>query len=413
MKIFIKENSAYTKLKKYFAPHNMAMETKKGIKKIGIECHNLEGKRFGVGQTLIQLLNEISKRPCLQEKFEFYLYFKKEIPNDEALNASIFKKKILRAPLFPASFNMFYHILIPIRYFKDKLDGFFFPGYMLPAFFRGKSVVVLTNDLWYEIQKGSLPFQYRAAYKIFSWWAAKRASIILTLSETAKKEISAWYKIPPKKISVNPWGLNKNLASFSVSDIEIERIKEKYGIEKDFIFSWGQAFPRRHYKETILAFGKIAKKFPGLQYFLASSDKYNPPILKKLTEEINRKEGREAIIYRDYIENENDLFALAKAAKLVPYISTSEAMGLPPLEALALGTPGLVADNELNREIYSNNIFKVKDPDNADEISEKIDFALSNEQARREIINNRKAIIEKISWNSSLDNLIKIFNKNF
>ena len=57
--------------------------------KIGIECHNLEGERFGVGQTLIQLLESLAKNSArfdlmtpevepqeAKNKFRFVLYFK-------------------------------------------------------------------------------------------------------------------------------------------------------------------------------------------------------------------------------------------------------------------------------------------------------------------------------------------------
>ncbi len=123
------------------------------LKKIGIECHNLEGSRFGVGQTLIQLLEALSQTPGIEEKFEFYLYFKKEIPSDEILKSPVFRKKILRAPYFPPSFTLFYNLLIPICYFIDSLNGFFFPSYMLPAFFVGKSA----DRDWYNNNLSFLP----------------------------------------------------------------------------------------------------------------------------------------------------------------------------------------------------------------------------------------------------------------
>lgn len=383
------------------------------IKKIGIECHNLEGPRFGVGQTLIQLLEAFSQTPRVAEKFEFHLYFKKEIPSDKILESPIFHKKILRAPYLPPSFVLFYHFLIPLRYFIDSLDGFFFPGYMLPAFFIGKSAVVLTNDVHYEIHNGNLPLRYRLAYRVFSWWAIKKADKIITVSAAAKKEISRLYRISADKIEVAPWGLNKELSKLSFSADEIENIKKKFSIKKDFIFSWGQAFPRRHFKEAILAFAKIAKDFPDLQYLAACADKYNPPILAALAQKVNADLGREAIIYKSYIGNQKDLFGLIKAARLVIYVSRCEAMGLPPIEALILKTPAIVADNDLTDEIFNNNAFFVKNPDDIEETAQAIKNGISNETKRREIIENGPRIAEKFSWPAASKNFLEIFDKIF
>ncbi|MDP3057773.1 MAG: glycosyltransferase family 1 protein [bacterium] len=383
------------------------------IKKIGIECHNLEGPRFGVGQTLIQFLEALSQTPGIAEKFEFHLYFKKEIPSDKVLTSHIFHKKILRVPLLPPSFTFFYHFLIPLIYFTDSLDGFFFPGYMLPAFFIGRSAVVLTNDLYYEIHNGNLPLRYRLAYRIFSWWAIKKTDKIITISETAKKELSQLFKIPNEKIEVAPWGLNQELARLSFRDDEIDNIKKKYSIKKDLIFSWGQAFPRRHFQEAILAFAKIAKDFPDLQYLVACADKYNPPVLADLARKINAELGREAIIYRSYIEDQKELFGLVKTARLVIYASESEAMGLPPIEALSLKTPAVVADNDLTHEIFDRYAFFIKNPANVEETAETIKNGILNETKRREIINNGPAIVKKFSWPISSKKILEIFDKIF
>ena len=53
---------------------------------IGIDGHNLEGRRTGVGRYLINLLKEWAKFD-LPQGLKFTLYFKKEIP-DDLLNLS-------------------------------------------------------------------------------------------------------------------------------------------------------------------------------------------------------------------------------------------------------------------------------------------------------------------------------------
>jgi glycosyltransferase involved in cell wall biosynthesis len=85
-------------------------------------------------------------------------------------------------------------------------------------------------------------------------------------------------------------------------------------------------------------------------------DKYNPQIIKKITADINRRLGREGIIYKEYVP-EDKLCQLYANAKLLIYVSSKEAFGLPPLEALAYGVPAVVADEQINHEIYGENSF--------------------------------------------------------
>src|SRR3990167_10480041 len=100
------------------------------------------------------------------------------------------------------SFNIFYHILMPIRAMFDRLDWMFFPNYMLPPLYLRKSIVVLTNDIYYEYKQCAIPFRYKLAYRLFSNWAAKRATKILTPSEAAKKELVRLYGIAADRIFV-------------------------------------------------------------------------------------------------------------------------------------------------------------------------------------------------------------------
>lgn len=387
-------------------------------KRIGIECQNLEGERFGVGQTLIQLLKSLSDN-SESKNYRFILYFNQQIPDDPVLNNPIFEKKILRSrffeKIFNVRFNIFYHILIPIAYHMDRLNGMLFPSYMMPAFFIGKSITVLTNDVYYESHYGNLPFKYKLAYRIFCWLAAKRSNKILSISEFSKKELAKLYKISPEKISVISWGLNDDIKKLDKSPENIKKInaiKQKFGIKDRFILSVGQAFPRRKIRECMMAFEKIASDLPDIQYVVANVDKYNPPIIDNLAKKINDKLGRPAIIRANYLSQE-DILRLFNDTELLIYISSNEAMGLPPMEAVKCGSVPLVADNELTHEMLDDNAFFVSDTENIDIIAKEMKSALTNNEKRQAIEQAGPAAMQKFSWSNYSEKLIKLFKEVF
>lgn len=385
------------------------------IKRIGIECHNLEGKRFGVGQTLIQLLRSLAENKEITGNFHFILYFNKQIPHDPILDNPIFEKKLLKCPLLPPSFNIFYHILLPIAYFKDKIDGFFLVSYMMPAFFMGKSLTVLTNDVYYESHYGNLPFKYKIAYRIFSWLAAKRSDRVLSISEFSKKELSKLYRISPKKISVISWGLNDDIKKLNKSPENIQKIndiKQRLGVKNRFVLSVGQAFPRRKVKECMLAFEKIADDFPDIQYVVANIDKYNPPIIDDLSKKINDRLGRPAIVRANYL-SQDDILYLFNSTELLIYISSNEAQGLPPMEAVKCGSVPLVADNELTHEMLGDNAFFVKNTDDVDSMASEMRSALTDDMKRRAIAEHGPSAMQKFSWSAYGGKLIKLFEEVF
>jgi len=428
--------------KKQCSPSSEAL--KYFMRKIAIECHNLENQRWGIGRHLSKILEEISKKPELQKEFRFYLYFKSFAPNDPYLNNPIFTKRVLKIPFLRPSYNIFFHILLPLAYIRDRIDVAFFPGFMLPLFFFGKSLVVLTNDIYYEYKTGNLPLRYRIGYRLFSNWAAKRATKITTYTKSAKKEVARLFKIPLERIIVNYLGvqapqihpfryirpipatglarrspelreeLKKHHTPPDLANLELTATSKTISAElvgKDYLVYVGQAFPRRRAKETIRAFEILAPKFPDLKLILVGQDKYNPPILKKLAKEINERLGEIKVMHYDYIDSDEELKSLISGAKLFIYLSTSEAMGLPPLEALSMGTPPLVKDNDLNREIYEGNAFYVADETDPEKIALAIERALNNKEKKKEIIENAQRVVSKFSWQNHTEKLLQILRK--
>lgn len=364
--------------------------------RVGIECESIEGESWGVGRIIKKLLEEIANNPELQKEFKFFLYFKSSIPDFPYLKNPIFTKRVIWPRFLPSSFSLYYYVFLPISLYFARLDAVFFPNYMLPIIFRGKSLVILTEDVYYEAQRGDLPGRYKLAYRIFSSWAASHAVKIMAISENSKTEVSKFFGIEPEKIVVASLG--------------VDRPKTQQGNLKDvsnYILYVGQAFPRRHLKETMLAFEKIEKDFPDLNFIAIGYDKYNPPIIKQLSDEINMRLGRSAITYKEHV-SEDELSRLYFGAKLLIYISSREAFGLPPLEALAYQTPPVVAQGNLTREIFGENAFFVPDPESVDSIAATMGDALKNYKKYTEIIANSEKILAKYTWRNFTENFLKI-----
>ncbi len=148
---------------------------------IGIECESTEGNSYGVGRNVQKLLEHLSSRPDVK----VIKYFKKHI----------------------SSFSLYYYLILPIRVFCDRPDIMFFPNYMLPYGIFTKTIVVLTSDLFYEMNTADLPFRHRLAYKIFSNHAKNKATMIMTHSNASKHDLVNKYGFDENRIFVNHLGV--------------------------------------------------------------------------------------------------------------------------------------------------------------------------------------------------------------
>ncbi|HEY4474899.1 MAG TPA: glycosyltransferase family 1 protein [Candidatus Paceibacterota bacterium] len=377
------------------------------IKKIGIECESIENDTWGVARLTNKLLEEISRRPELQKKFEFYLFFKLKIPDYPYLENPIFKKKIIKPPIIPPSFSLYYYLYLPIFLWFKRVDVMFFPNYMLPLIFLGKSIVLLTDDIYYESRNPKLPFRFRLAYRIFAGWSTVHASKIMAISETSKKELVKFFKIKPERITVNYLGI----------DFKHDRIIN-YTENSPYILYVGQAFPRRHLRETILAFEKLITQqnehpyklenvgMSKLKLIVIGPDKYEVPTIDPLVSEVNSRLGKQAIIHKDYIKD-SELTELYARAKAFVYVSDREAFGLPPMEALSFGVPPVIADNELGHELFGEYAFYSKSGE-IDDIVEAIKQVLIDSEKIQKIKNFGPEFVKKYSWVSFTDRFLKL-----
>ncbi len=311
-------------------------------------------------------------------------------------------------PFLPPSFTLYYYVFLPVKLYFENLDLVYFPNYMLPVIFRGKSLVMLTEDIHYEMSSGSLPFRYRLAYRVFANWAAKHATKIVTMSESSRGEVAKLFSISPERISVNHLGINIGPELRSLHGAHV--LHGRHVMTGAYILYVGQAFPRRHLKETILAFEQIAPRFPNLHLVAVGKDKYNPSIIADLVKTANQRLGREAVIHKDYV-SEAELADLYANARCLIYVSSKEAFGLPPFEALAYGTAPVVSLSGAAEEILGDKAFFVDDPDSVEAIAAAMREALTNQAKRSQIISSASQILGQYTWSAHADRFLDIIRQ--
>ena len=178
----------------------------------------------------------------------------------------------------------------------------------------------------------------------------------------------------------------------------------------DYLLYVGQALPRRHLRETILAFEKILPEFPELELVAIGADKYNPPVIENLVAQVNQRAGSKVVVHHNYV-GDDELAALYANAKALVYVSDREAFGLPPLEALSYGIVPIVAEAEVNREIYGDNAFFVKNGNSINTIATAMKTALANKAKIKQIKLAAPEILKRYTWKAHTDRFLEIIRE--
>lgn len=355
-----------------------------GYMKIGIDARSLEGQRTGVGRYLMNLI-----KYWVKENPEFILYFKAQIPTDIPKSKN-FKSKLLRSK----SNALFVHYHLPRAAKRDKVDILFCPAYVAPIFYKGKIALTL-HDIIYEARPDlyNWPSIFdKILLKKVSKISAKKANIIFTPSNFSKKEIIKYYKVNPRKVFVIPLAPDKKFKNIGSRTFNI---KKKYGVKDKFIFYVGAIIDRRFVHQTIKAFVKMANKLSGYQFLIIGKNYTGQQI------------SQGGIIHKDYVD-ENDLVLLHNAADLFIWLSSYEGFGLPPLEALACGTPVVTTKmGSLPESVGGAGLF-VNNPEDIEEINQTIYNGLTDKNLREKLIKKGLEQAKKFSWQKTAKETLKI-----
>jgi len=391
---------------------------------IGIDAHNLEGNRTGVGRYLFNLLKVwtaadfrpsvtiTSPRPSPGEgegeKIKFILYFKDEIPADIP-QSILFESKLLKV----ASTAKFVHWDLARAAKKDKVDVLFCPGYVAPVCYKGKIALAL-HDIIYEARPDWFNWK-RSADKILLKWvskkAAQKAAVIFTCSNFSKQEIIRCYGVPPQKIAVIY--LAADFPLDIAGEEKISEVRRRYGINDRFIFYAGSIFSRRHLPEVIEAFSRLTAEKSDWQLLLSGKNYTRPFVdIDALIKSKNEQLGRPAIVRVDFVAD-LELRLLYSACAFFIWLSDYEGFGLPPLEAMSAGAPVITSDSTSLKEVAGNVALLIKNNPDVDEIYRAMKKLANDENLRTELSRKGRKQAKKFSWERCAEITIdKILSNN-
>ncbi|MDZ7994958.1 MAG: glycosyltransferase family 4 protein [Nostoc sp. EfeVER01] len=218
--------------------------------------------------------------------------------------------------------------------------------------------------------------------------------LVLTISESSKKDIIEYLKVDPSKVYVTPLA-SRYYPNYLSEEIAQELEKQaNYDFSKPYLLFVSTIEPRKNINTIITAFNFLKEKYKiEHQLILIGKKGWNyEPIFAA----IENSPWANQIHHLNYLSNELVALFYSKADVFV-YPSHYEGFGLPVLEAMTLGAPVISSNTSSIPEVTGDAAILV-DPSNSIQLGEAILKVISNSQLRQELIHQGKARAKLFSW---------------
>lgn len=288
---------------------------------------------------------------------------------------------------------------------KVKPDLIYSPTHYIPRFSPVKRIVTIF-DLSYLHFPEMIP--KADLWKMVNWgkFGIENAEHIITISNFSKKDIIKNYKINSDKITVAYPGYDKNIFK-PIKDLKkTESIKEKYNISGKYVIYIGTIQPRKNLLRLIEAF----KPIENLKLVIVGKTKglgREGWMFDEILEKPAKLGIEDKVIFTGYVPSEELPYLLSSAETFI-LPSLWEGFGIPPVEAMACGTPVIVSKISSLPEVVGNAGLLV-DPTSVTQIEQAIRTITTDKKLREKRIKLGLEQAKKYSWNKMAKTVLKVF----
>ena len=363
--------------------------------RIGIDARKLHD--FGIGTYIRNLLRQLAR---LDQNTEFVVLCR---PEDRAGLASL-GANFRPVAETSGNYSIAEQLTVPMALRREGVTLFHAPHYVLPRLVGCKSVVTI-HDCIHLMFPQYLPNRLALGYARASiGLAAKRATRVLTVSESSKRDILRYVDTEPGKIDVI---YNAYDERFGVEPLEEEvvRVRERFQLHDEFVLYAGNVKPHKNVERLIQAFHLVRQRgLDHLKLVIIGDEVSRYAALRRA---VHKHQLHKYVRFLGYLPEET-LAVMYRLAGVFVFPSLYEGFGLPPLEAMASGTPVVTSNVSSLPEVAGDAAILV-DPYDPSAIADGIATVLTDERVRRDLRRKGLERAAQFSWEASVRRVRDIY----
>jgi glycosyltransferase involved in cell wall biosynthesis len=290
-------------------------------------------------------------------------------------------------------------------------DIFHVPHRLVP-YFMPCAYVVTVHDLDKIVFRQEFGSSLRAEARFHMLrHGLLRADRIISVSQATKRDLVHLMGAPADRIEIVPNAISEQFMACD-SESACRETLERYQVDYPFLLYAGNIQPQKNLKRLVEAFAVVQAElephplYNNLRLIIIGDDVAAHPDLRRA---VIRSRMQQRVRFLGFVPAETlRIFYRSAAAFVFP--SLYEGFGLPPLEAMAQGTPVVTSNVSSLPEVVGDAAVLVN-PEKIFDIARGIREVLTNEGLRTTLCARGRARVERFSWDRTADRVLEIYRE--
>ncbi len=290
------------------------------------------------------------------------------------------------------------HLHLPWLLRQRRVDVLHMPWFYAPAILPTRLVITVHDLTDILTPAAGAARSLQTARLFFAKRALLRADRILAVSKSSKRELARTFSVPEAKISVTYNAVDERFLNEPLPT-DGDRILERHAVNAPYVLYAGNIKPQKNLPRLIEAFA-VAKaglaghpEFAQLKLLVIGEALTHHSDLRNA---VVRARVREDVRFLGFVPLPV-LRVFYSRARAFLFPSLYEGFGLPPLEAMAHGTPVLTSNASSLPEVFRGAALLVN-PENVFDIARGIRQILTDETLRQALIGHGYEHARMYSW---------------
>ncbi len=224
---------------------------------------------------------------------------------------------------------------------------------------------------------------------------------IIVVSECTKNDILRFTRVSENKIHIIPAG-QRGFAP--VNRAAAQTTLERFGLKPGYILTVSSFEPRRNLERLLKAYASLRTDGEQRPLVMVGRPRFAKSPLSKLVDEL---ELQSHVIFPGYVSSD-ELPVFYSAADLFVFPSLYEGFGLPPLEAMACGTPVVASNNSSLPEVIADSGVLV-DPYSIDALADGMRRVLADVSLRTNLRERGLQRASILTWENTARQTAKLY----